>query len=193
MINLRTTLGVTVLIAFSLNLLSFARSTAFAQPSAAYVWQEQGGTTKPEITPEMVKTHVVKLADDSLEGRGAGYRGEQKAASYIADEFKKIGLKPVVNSIRGRASYLQEFTFYPSHPVVPFEVLTSRNVVGFIEGKDPMLKNEVVVVGAHYDGQGRVGQEDPLRLGLEEAKSANDEIWNSANDNAASGAAILEV
>ena len=193
MINLRTTFGVTVLIAFSWDFLGTAGSTIFAQPGAAYEWPEQRGTITPEITPEMVKPHVVKLADDSLEGRCAGYRGEQKAASYIADEFKKIGLKPVVNSTRGRASYIQEFTFYPWNPVVPFEVLTSRNVVGFIEGKDPILKSEVVVVGAHYDGQGRVGQADPLRLGVEEAKSANDEIWNSANDNAASVAAILEI
>ena len=190
--RLRATLGVTVLIAFCCDFLSFAPSTSSARPGTADVWQQQGGTMTPEITPEMLKPHVVKLADDSFEGRGAGYRGEQKAASYIADEFKKIGLKPVVNANR-QSTYFQEFSFHPSHPVVPWEVLTSRNVLGFIEGNDPVLKNEVVVVGAHYDGQGRVGQANPGRFGLEQAKSANDEIWNSANDNAAGVAAILEI
>ena len=145
------------------------------------------------ITPQAVRPHVEKLANDSFEGRGAGYPGERKAADYIAAEFKKIGLTPVGDSLRGRRSYFQAFKFYPRHPVVPWEVLASRNILGFIEGKDPVLKNEIAVIGAHYDGQGRIGQADPFRFGLEKAKSANDEIWNSADDNAASVAALLEI
>jgi len=29
--------------------------------------------------------------------------------------------------------------------------LDAYNVVGYLEGTDPKLKNEVVVIGAHYD------------------------------------------
>ena len=145
------------------------------------------------ITPQAIRPHVEKLAHDSYEGRGAGYPGERKAADYIAGEFKKIGLKPVGDSLRNRRSYFQEFKFHAHKPVVPWELLTSRNILGFIEGQDPRLKKEIVVIGAHYDGQGRLGQADPFRLGLEAAKKANDEIWNSADDNAASVAAILEI
>jgi hypothetical protein len=72
-------------------------------------------------------------------------------------------------------------------------MLTSRNVLGFIEGTDPALKNEMVVVGAHYDGQGRAGQADPTRRPPSDAGAGQDEIWNSANDNATSIAAILEI
>lgn len=145
------------------------------------------------IMPDTVKPHVVKLADDKYEGRGAGYSGERKAAEYIADEFKRIGLSPVGDTVRGRRSYFQEFKFHPYHPVVAWEMLTSRNVLGFIEGTDPTLKNETVVVGAHYDGQGRAGQADPTRRPPSGPGAAQDEIWNSANDNAASIAAILEI
>ena len=146
------------------------------------------------ITPDSVKPHVVALADDSFEGRGAGYPGERKAADYIAREFKQIGLKPVGDSLRGRRSYFQEFKFQAARPTVAWQVLTSRNVLGLIEGNDPALKNEIVVIGAHYDGQGRSGQADAgPRFGVEQAKSANDDIWNSADDNAASVAAILEI
>ncbi len=36
--------------------------------------------------------HVRYLADDALEGRGAGTRGARCAAQYIADQFEAIGL-----------------------------------------------------------------------------------------------------
>ena len=146
----------------------------------------------PSVTAEMVRRHIVGLAGDDYEGRGAGYPGELKAARYIAAEFKRIGLKPVGDSTRGRNSYFQQFKFQPRHPLVPWEVMTSQNVVGLLQGSDPVLKNQIVVVGAHYDGQGRSGQADPLRYTPRDS-SVKDEIWNSANDNATSVAAILEI
>jgi Peptidase family M28 len=145
------------------------------------------------ITSAMVKRHTVKLADDSYEGRGAGYAGEQKAAVYIAAEFKKARLKPVGDSVRGRRSYFQAFRFHPRHPTVPWALMNSQNVLGFIEGTDPILKSEIVVIGAHYDGQGRTGQADPSRSPTSGNSPIKDDIWNSANDNAASVAAILEI
>ena len=40
----------------------------------------------------------------------------------------------------------------------------SCNVVGLIEGSDPILKNEVIIVGAHIDGQGYLGELFPSAL-----------------------------
>ncbi len=144
------------------------------------------------ISAEKVRPHIVKLADDRLEGRGAGYRGEKEAAEYIAGEFKRIGLTPLGDPSPGGRSYYQEFKFQPYHPVKPWEVMSSRNILGLIEGDDPALKNEVIVIGAHYDGQGRSGQADPTRKPATEG-SPPDDIWNSANDNATSIAAIIEI
>jgi len=53
----------------------------------------------------------------------------------------------------------------------------STNVVGWLEGSDPELKHEYVLVGAHYD---HVGADD---LG---------QIWNGADDNASGTSAVLE-
>jgi hypothetical protein len=140
------------------------------------------------VSPESVRRHTMELADDKYEGRGAGYAGEQRAADYIAAEFTRIGLVAV-----GEArSYFQPFSFHPSHPLKPWETFTSRNVIGRIDGADAVLKNEIVVVGAHYDGQGRTGQADPARVPASNL-AGDDEIWNSANDNAASVAALLEI
>jgi len=57
----------------------------------------------PEISAERIKAHVAYLASDRLEGRGPGTRGEFLATDYIADEFKKAGLKPIGE----RGSYFQ--------------------------------------------------------------------------------------
>ena len=140
------------------------------------------------INLESVRRHTVELAGDAYEGRGAGYPGEQRAAEYIAAEFTRIGLTPAGDA-RG---YFQVFSFHASRPVKPWEILTSRNVIGRIDGTDPSLRNEIVVLGAHYDGQGRTGQADPFRFNSP-ADAADDQIWNSANDNAASIAAMLEI
>tara|TARA_B100001142_G_scaffold61798_2_gene60948 strand:+ start:4625 stop:6211 length:1587 start_codon:yes stop_codon:yes gene_type:complete len=54
---------------------------------------------------------------------------------------------------------------------------TGKNVLGFIEGSDPELKNEIIVITAHYD---HIGIIDGL-------------IHNGADDNATGTAAVLEI
>lgn len=54
---------------------------------------------------------------------------------------------------------------------------TARNVVARVPGSDPDLDDETVVVGAHYDHDGAVG----------------DRIWNGADDNASGTSALLEL
>jgi len=53
----------------------------------------------------------------------------------------------------------------------------TQNVLGFIEGSDPSLRNEVVVVGAHYDHDGE----------------AFGQIWYGADDNGSGTASLLEL
>lgn len=56
-------------------------------------------------------------------------------------------------------------------------LVRSRNVLGFIEGSDPDLKAEVVVIGAHLDHLGRKG----------------DYIFNGADDNGSGSVAVMEI
>ena len=51
-------------------------------------------------------SHVVYLSDDSFAGRETGSEGHRKAANYVAEQFRKAGLKPG----NGR-SYLQPVKF----------------------------------------------------------------------------------
>lgn len=57
------------------------------------------------------------------------------------------------------------------------------NVVGFIEGRDPVLKNEFVVIGAHYDHVGFKKQSKP----------GEDYIYNGADDNASGTSGVLAI
>jgi len=61
----------------------------------------------------------------------------------------------------------------------------SYNVVGVLEGSDPVLKNETIIIGAHYDHLGR-GGEDSL------APKAG-EIHHGADDNASGTAGLIEL
>ena len=52
-----------------------------------------------------LETHISYLADDKLEGRRTGSKGEKLAYEYIADQFEKAGLE-----VKGeKNTYLQEF------------------------------------------------------------------------------------
>lgn len=57
-----------------------------------------------EIDPQRYLEHVKYLASPELEGRGAGTRGLERAANYIAERFQALGLRPV-----GGEDYLQPF------------------------------------------------------------------------------------
>jgi hypothetical protein len=59
------------------------------------------------------------------------------------------------------------------------------NVIGVLEGSDPKLKNETIVVGAHYDHLGRGGEGS---LAPKEG-----EIHHGADDNASGTAGVLEL
>ncbi len=61
----------------------------------------------------------------------------------------------------------------------------AANVVGILEGTDPKLKDEVIVIGAHYDHLGRGGQ------GSLAAREG--EVHHGADDNASGTAAVLEL
>jgi hypothetical protein len=113
---------------------------------------------------ERLEKHVYTLADDSLKGRKAGSADAQKAAAYIVKQWEEIGIK----------SY-NENTYYQ-----PFNN-QYQNLIGVLEGSDPVLKNEYIVVGAHYDHLGyKIVDGDTV-------------IYNGADDNASGVATLIEL
>ena len=68
-----------------------------------------------------------------------------------------------------------------------FEKETATNVIGFIEGSDPILNKEYIIIGAHYDHLGYGGH----MSGSLNPDSM--QIHNGADDNASGIAGILEL
>ena len=72
------------------------------------------------------------------------------------------------------------------------EKLRTQNVVGMIEGSDPLLKNEYVAIGAHYDHVGR-GAANPSIGRFTHAGVKNDDIWNGADDDGSGTVAVMAI
>lgn len=106
------------------------------------------------------------LASDELKGRDSGSEGIEKAAVFIEEYLKASGVDPYYKNYRDTLT-----NFEP----------TSYNVVGVLEGSDPNLKDEFILIGAHYDHIGIITAVD------------GDNIGNGANDNASGTAAIMEI
>ncbi len=118
------------------------------------------------VTSKKLKSIVSFLASDDLQGRDTGSEGIEKAAIYIENSIKQNNIKPYFKTYRDSFN---------------LKGIDGYNIVGFIEGNDEILKNEVVIIGAHYD-----------HIGL--AKKVNDDvIANGANDNAAGTSGVLEI
>ncbi len=81
------------------------------------------------------------------------------------------GFKPVSTGLKVKLDLKSEM-----------KTFDSPNVVGVIEGSDRKLKSEYVVYTAHWD-----------HLGIGEADSRGDKVYNGAYDNASGVAAVLGI
>jgi Peptidase family M28 len=140
------------------------------------------------VSSAEVREIVGVLAADSLEGRRTGTEGSAKAARFLADRFRSWGLEP-----GGDSSYFQKVS-YEAVPgaqgetlrlagaagsdSVPGRPVSDYNIIGLIRGSDPTIRDQAVVLGAHFDHMG-IGQ--PVD---------GDSIYNGADDDA-SGVAVV--
>lgn len=73
---------------------------------------------KSPLDADSIKADITYLASDALQGRGSGTAGNETAARYIANAFRKAGLKPLGSAnVKERAARLDNSGFYQ-----PFEV-----------------------------------------------------------------------
>ena len=140
---------------------------------------------------------LAALSDDSLQGRLTGSEGAQKAARMIADRMQRLGLEPL-----GDEGFLQRVPIFMAPPrqqggserlalgasfaaldTMPAERRRrAANVVGLLRGSDPALRDEYVILGAHYD-----------HIGVSGADAVDgDSIFNGADDDASGVVAMLE-
>jgi leucyl aminopeptidase len=131
----------------------------------------------PPISNETVDAHIRLLASDSLKGRDAFSDDIRMAEDYIAEKFRAAGLSEFPDHPGYKDAFSHEYRprRNPDAEPTTYEL---QNIVGYIEGTDPVLKNEYILFGAHHDHLGVRGEEE-------------DNIYNGADDNAAGTTAIL--
>jgi hypothetical protein len=112
------------------------------------------------------------LAHDSMRGRETPSQELDAAADWLAAELGRMGLAPAGDA----GSFVQRY------PIPGATLRSAPNVLAILEGSDPLLRTEYVVVSAHIDHVG-VGPQD----------ARGDSIYNGADDNASGTAVVLEV
>ncbi|MBK9215139.1 MAG: M20/M25/M40 family metallo-hydrolase [Chloracidobacterium sp.] len=158
------------------------------------------GQTVKVAKVDPVETNLRKtieyLASDKLEGRMTGQPGAVTAAGYVQNQFAKLRLKPGVMAQNGKRTYLQSYTFtIPTNPhgtpagetPAAKPPIHGYNVVGILDGRDKVLRNEAIIIGAHFDHLGRGGK------GSGSLNPDSSDIHHGADDNASGTAALIEL
>ena len=100
------------------------------------------------------------------------------AASLVAGTGKPFEeIARSAESSRGAAPLALPGARVTVHTAVDRHIVSDRNVVAALEGSDPQLKNEWVIVSAHYDHNGADGTQ----------------IFNGADDNGSGVVALIEI
>jgi Zn-dependent M28 family amino/carboxypeptidase len=128
-----------------------------------------------------------------MEGRATATRGSERAARFIAGELAQFGVQPAGDSgffqrvpvamqlRNGRRSPRLLPSLEARDTIPQADRATAVNVVGIIPGSDATLRNEVVLIAAHYD-----------HLGIRSGSGA-DSIFNGADDDASGVVAVMEI
>jgi len=121
-------------------------------------FQAPGATPLPAIvvSPDLANTLLQGERQSAPALFEAAY-GNEPPAPFALSAEKKLSITPAARS----------------------EMLSTQNVVAIWEGSDPVLKDEYVAVGAHYD---HVGVGLPIR---------GDAIYNGADDDGSGTTALL--
>lgn len=130
---------------------------------------------------EFLREHVEWFSNEARGGRFAGTLQESESANYIADLFMVFGLEPKGDDL----TYLQQFTLTgPMAEAMNSENVISRNVIGDVIGST--YPERVIVIGAHYDGQGSGGM-------ISMDHDGEPTTHPSADDNASGTAGLLSL
>ena len=132
------------------------------------------------IDADEIFERVSFLSSDELGGRDTPSPGLERAAAYLVSQYEGMGAEPAGESGTFYQRYPFTYRRFENGTAIEEEVFPP-NVVAMIPGSDPVLRDEYVVLSAHFD---HVGIGSPVGI---------DSIYNGADDNGTGTAALLEV
>ena len=177
--------------------------------------------------PSTVCRLLSALAADSMEGRAAGSSRAHRASRFIAQQFRSAGLEPAggsgyfqrvplvrVTRPNGRSSFQLAPSFAARDTMPEAQRGSDVNVLGRLTGSDPVLKDSVVLVDAHFDhiGLSRLpldvdsllawrrlpSHNSGLLVNMDSVRRAHptprrDSVFNGADDDASGVVAVIEI
>ncbi|MBX3296279.1 MAG: M20/M25/M40 family metallo-hydrolase [Acidobacteria bacterium] len=119
---------------------------------------------------------------DKLQPAVADQGGARQPTVFIASRklTNAIFAGEAGNPLAGAASSFEVSKSFSLSIALKPEILQTQNVVALWEGRDAVLKNEMVAVGAHYD-----------HVGTNPNAPGEDKIWNGADDDGSGTVALL--
>jgi hypothetical protein len=142
---------------------------AFWTACSAWAFEHAEAELSPGIHARELQAHVHRLASPEFLGRRGP--GAARTSRHLADAFQRLGLQPAFNG-----SYFQPIPSLLNEGTSK-ESFIGRNVGAILPGCDPRLKDEWILLSAHYDHLGKNG----------------DVLFPGADDNATGVAMLLEV
>jgi hypothetical protein len=123
-----------------------------------------------DIGVQELRAHVYRLASPEFLGRRGP--GAARAGRYLAAAFERLRLQPAFDK-----SYFQPIPWLLAEGADKRDSFIGRNVGAVLPGTDPRLKDEWILLSAHYDHLGQ----------------ANGRLYPGADDNATGVAMLMEV
>lgn len=140
--------------------------SACGNSQAVQTSEEVKTSLNTNVQEAEVRELLYYLSSNELRGRQTGTEGIELAAQTIESIFEENNLQKYFETYRHNFA---------------IDGIEGFNIVGVLEGNDPKLKDEFIILGAHYD---HIGIQEPVE---------GDSIANGANDNAAGTVAVVEL
>ncbi len=181
--------GEVIFVNFSGSNLAFAEGTTLRDKIVVYIADEQAATSAPTLVARQRPAAAIRVINSVPESISQLIRGGgRRRASSISGTIIESAAVKLAEAVGGDASWLAK----PEKDGVvvhePMQDISLRlrfreeqaavpNVVAWLEGSDPLLKNEYVVVGSHLD-----------HLGIQ-----GGQVFPGADDNGSGSTAVLNI
>lgn len=143
---------------------------ALAPALDPFPYTEAEAELSVDIGVHELRAHVYRLASKEFMGRRGP--GAARASRHIAEAFQRLKLQPAFG-----ASYFQQIPWLVDNEASGKPSFVGRNVGAMLPGTDPSLKDEWIILSAHFDHLGQDGER----------------FYPGADDNATGVAMLLEV
>jgi len=159
-------------------------SALFNKGAAAIILADLDGSTGMpfEMIPSEFSTEKYIYKDSENNNRSESipsiYFVKPEFIELLMEGNKSNPMKDPENILKNyKPQVLEDIYLNSEIQILNEELITTNNVVAIVEGTDPELRNEYIVVGAHLD----------------HVKPLNDQVCNGADDNASGSAGVLEI